>query len=56
MTIKFPASLFRLTSDSDGEAKITLVVPSESLSLILPLTGLTGKLLSVEIAADPSNG
>ena len=50
----FPATLFKVQVDREGEAKITLVVPSDSLDKIVPLTSLNGKLLQVEIVEDPS--
>lgn len=52
----FPASIFRVTSDRDGEVKLTFVIPSEYLEKALPLAALSGKLLSVSVDVDPSNG
>jgi hypothetical protein len=52
---RFQASLHKVQVDKEGEAKIILTVPSDSLHVVLPLATLSGKLLSVEIAADPSN-
>ena len=50
----FPASIFRVTSDADGEAKITLAVPAEALDKVIPLSTLAGKLLRVTVELDPN--
>lgn len=50
----FPATLHKVQIDREGEAKIILTVPSDSLDKIIPLAGLNGKLLQVSIEEDPS--
>ena len=53
---KFPATIHKVQSDKEGEAKIILTVPADNLDKVLPLATLYGKLLSVEIDLDPSQG
>lgn len=50
----FNATVFRVTTDADGETKITLAVPSEQLDKVIPLSALGGKLLTVSVEVDPS--
>lgn len=52
---KFPATIHKVQVDREGESKLILTIPSDSLDKVLPLATLSGKLLSVEIALDPSN-
>jgi len=56
MATRFPATLFKIQVDKEAEAKITLVVPSDSLDKVLPLLTMSEQLLSVEIGIDPSQG
>ncbi len=51
---RFPATIHAVKVDKEGEARLTLTVPSDSLGLILPFATLTGSLLSVDIEVDPS--
>lgn len=47
--IRFHAALWRVTTDNEGESKITLVVPLSELPAILRLSQQTERELLVEI-------
>lgn len=53
---RFSATLYKVSTDSDGATRLQLDVPLEDLDKVVPLAALNGKLLSVEVSVDPSNG
>ena len=52
-SISFSATLFRVSSDEDGESKVQLKVPLSDLATIAKLQeGAVGKLLKVSVTLE----
>lgn len=45
----FKATIFRVTTDGEGESKITFCCPSDQLEKVIPLSLLGGQVLNVSI-------
>lgn len=52
-SIRFNATVHKMTVDKEGEARLTLTVPLLDAQKALPLAGLQSNLI-VEVSVDPS--
>jgi len=50
--IQFKAQLWKITVDSEGEAKITLVVPLSELAEVVKLHGMTQAVIMVTMEVE----